>query len=96
MMQPDWRASDWLGIITAGALWTAMLPSGDFEAGIQSIIVQINKSVHGARFLAESCTRSCHLFPRLLAGSEQACDQCHSSRVSTFLTSSHCKFLPKH
>jgi hypothetical protein len=50
--------------------------------------------VHGARFSTEIYTRGCHWFPRLLASSEQSCDQWHSSRVSTFLTSSHCKLRP--
>jgi hypothetical protein len=45
-------------------------------------------------FSAEIYTRGCHWFPRLLASSEQACDQWHSFRVSTFLTSSHCKLRP--
>jgi hypothetical protein len=50
---------------------------------------------HGARFLTEIYTRGCHWFHtpvrlKLL----HACDQWHSSRVSTFLTSSHCKSRP--
>jgi hypothetical protein len=34
------------------------------------------------------------LVPRLLASSEQACDQRHSSRVSAPLTGWHCKLRP--
>ena len=34
----------------------------------------------------EISTRGCHWFPHLLASREQACDQWHSSRVSTRLT----------
>jgi hypothetical protein len=50
--------------------------------------------MYGARFSSGSYTRGCHWFPRLLALSEQACDQWHSSRVSSFLSSSHCKLRP--
>jgi hypothetical protein len=50
--------------------------------------------VYGARFPIGIYTRGCHWFPRLMASSEQACDQWHSSRVSTPLTSSHCKLRP--
>jgi hypothetical protein len=56
--------------------------------------VNYDPSRYGARFPAETSTRGCHWFPRLLASSDQACDQWHSSRVSTFLTSSHCKLRP--
>jgi hypothetical protein len=43
---------------------------------------------HGARFSTEIYTRACHWFPRLLRLKLlQTCDQWHSSRVSTFLTS---------
>jgi hypothetical protein len=52
------------------------------------------EAVYGAHFSAEIYTRGCHWFPRLLASSEQACDQWHSSRLSTFLTGWHCKFRP--
>jgi ankyrin repeat protein len=45
-------------------------------------------------FSAEIYTRGCHWIPRLLASSEQTCAQWHSSRKSTFLTSSHCKLRP--
>jgi hypothetical protein len=48
----------------------------------------------GARFPTEIYTRGCHWIPRLLASSEQTCDQWHSSRVYTFLTGSHCKLRP--
>jgi hypothetical protein len=41
---------------------------------------------YGARLSAEVYTRVCHCFPRLLARSEHACDQWHSSRVFTPLT----------
>jgi hypothetical protein len=44
MLAPDWRASDWLGIVTAGALWTALY-SGDFKDSIRKIIAQIRKNV---------------------------------------------------
>jgi hypothetical protein len=41
-------------------------------------------AVYGALFLGtDICTRGCHWFPRLLAGSEDACDQWHSSRAVT-------------
>jgi hypothetical protein len=46
-------------------------------------------------FSDRSLHRGCHWFPRLLlASSKQACDQCHSSRVSTSLTCSHCILRP--
>jgi hypothetical protein len=48
----------------------------------------------GARFSAEIYTLGCHWFPRLLATSEQACAEWHSSRVFTFLTGAHCKLRP--
>jgi hypothetical protein len=37
-------------------------------------------------FSTEIYTRGCHWFPRLLASSEQACDQWYSSRLATPLT----------
>jgi hypothetical protein len=43
MVQADWRASDWLGIITAGALWTPLY--NEFETGIKGIISQMEKSI---------------------------------------------------
>jgi hypothetical protein len=49
---------------------------------------------HGSFFPAGIYTQCCHWFPHLLASSEQACDQWHSSPVSTFLTGSHCKLCP--
>jgi hypothetical protein len=45
----------------------------------------------GARFPTGIYTRGCHWIPRMFASSEHACDQWHSSRKFTFLTSSHCK-----
>jgi hypothetical protein len=46
-------------------------------------------AVYGARFSTELYTRRCHWFPCLLASSEHACDQCHSSRAFTFLLPVH-------
>ena len=43
MMSPDWKASGWLGIITAGALWTPMYD--DFETNAKKLILQIQRSV---------------------------------------------------
>jgi hypothetical protein len=48
----------------------------------------------GRGFLTEVYTLGCHWFPRLLASSEYACDQWHSSRVFTPLTGWHCTFRP--
>jgi hypothetical protein len=49
---------------------------------------------YGAHFSVEIYTRGCHCIPRLLASSEQTCDQWHSSRKFSFLTSSHCELRP--
>jgi hypothetical protein len=65
------------------------------EPGLLSGELAVDTEIlHGARFSAEICTRGCHWIPRLLASSEQTCDQWHSSRKSTFLTSSHCESRP--
>jgi hypothetical protein len=50
---------------------------------------------HGARFPTEIYTRGCHWIPRMFDPTLfHACDQWHSSRVSTPLTGSHCKSRP--
>jgi hypothetical protein len=52
-------------------------------------------AVHGARFSTEIYTRGWHWFPHLCsARSKHACDQWRSTRVSTFLTGSHCTLRP--
>jgi hypothetical protein len=53
-----------------------------------------NYAVHGARFPTEMYTRGCHWIPRMFASMRGI--QWHSSRVSTFLTSSQCKYVSKH
>ena len=49
MVQKNWRASDWLGIITAGALWTPisfdLKDSGDFGASVGKLVAQIQKTL---------------------------------------------------
>eukprot|EP01047_Picozoa_sp_COSAG01_P093162 COSAG01_NODE_24361_length_781_cov_54.274194_1_plen_103_part_10 len=41
MLEKDWKASDWLGIITAGALWVPLFPGDTFEQGIDNLVDQI-------------------------------------------------------
>jgi hypothetical protein len=44
-LEQDWNASDWLGIITAGALWTPLYgPVGaDFEQSVTSLVEQVRR-----------------------------------------------------
>jgi hypothetical protein len=56
---------------------------------------QRESALCGARFPAEIYTRGCILDPtHVRLKLFHACDQWHSSRVSTPLTGSHCKFRP--
>jgi hypothetical protein len=43
MMQADWRASGWLGILTAGALWVPLHDEAVFEQGVDALFGQISK-----------------------------------------------------
>jgi hypothetical protein len=54
------------------------------EFNLSTLQVQCACSTHNS-------TRGCHWFPRQLASSEHACDQCLSSQVFTHLTGWHCK-----
>jgi hypothetical protein len=50
----------------------------------------LNRGVGTVRVFRQGFTlRGCHWFPRMLAGSDHACDQRHSSRVSIPLTGWH-------
>ena len=40
-----WKPSDWLGVITAGALWTPLFSEADFETNITSLVSQVQASV---------------------------------------------------
>ena len=41
MMEPDFTPSGWLGILTAGLLWTPLWNPSSFEADLDSIVKQI-------------------------------------------------------
>jgi len=41
MAQKDWKASGWLGIITAGLLWMDFRPGTDFEKSLTSLTKEI-------------------------------------------------------
>jgi hypothetical protein len=41
MMQADFTAKKWLGILTAGSIWIAMHEPSALEAGIDSLIAQM-------------------------------------------------------
>jgi hypothetical protein len=43
-LEEGWQPSDWLGVITAGALWTKLVES-DFDQGIMNLIGQVHASV---------------------------------------------------
>lgn len=45
MMEIDWKPSDWLGVITAGALWTPLSVEGDFAQNINNIVSQVQAVV---------------------------------------------------
>merc|ERR1712097_80157 len=40
-----WRASGWLGIVVAGALWTPLRSDGEFESNVRSLVEQIKSAV---------------------------------------------------
>ena len=41
----NWRPSNWLGLITAGALWTPLIKDADFEDNIAALAGQVKKSL---------------------------------------------------
>jgi hypothetical protein len=43
-----WRPSGWLGIVTAGALWTNLRDDSDFEGSIRGLVEQIKGAVPGS------------------------------------------------
>jgi hypothetical protein len=47
MMQPNFTAKGWLGILTAGSIWTPMHESASVVAGIDNLIVQAQHVVPG-------------------------------------------------
>lgn len=48
MMQPDWKASGWLGIITAGTLYVQM--HGDMPACVGNLMVQVQRTLESRGF----------------------------------------------
>jgi hypothetical protein len=52
MLQADWRASDWLGIITAGALWTPLF--NDLRVGVAGKVLWVQQ-----HFALEGCYWGC-------------------------------------
>jgi hypothetical protein len=45
LMQPDYQASGWLGIVTAGALWVPLYDAATFDTGIEQLVQQIKNTV---------------------------------------------------
>jgi hypothetical protein len=43
MLQADWQATGWLGILTAGALWVPLHNQSAFEGGVDNLFDQIQK-----------------------------------------------------
>jgi hypothetical protein len=41
MMEPNFAAKKWLGILTAGSIWTPMYKQSAVDAGIENLIVQM-------------------------------------------------------
>jgi hypothetical protein len=48
VLESGWRASAWLGIVTAGALWVPIHDGGSFEKDIDSLFGQLEKLVPSA------------------------------------------------
>lgn len=44
-MQSGWTASEWLGIVTAGALWTPMHEETTMQRNVQGLVDQIKLAV---------------------------------------------------
>jgi hypothetical protein len=44
-MEAGWSASDWLGVITAGSLWTPLIDERDFDENIRQLMAQIQSAV---------------------------------------------------
>ena len=53
MMQKDYAAGGWLGIISAGKKWTPLYDDATFEDGIEAIITEIRHAVPDARPASE-------------------------------------------
>jgi hypothetical protein len=45
MMQDEWKATGWLGIVTAGALWTPFFEQDKFDVNLRSLVQQIQRHV---------------------------------------------------
>jgi hypothetical protein len=45
MMVDGWAASGWLGLLTAGKLWTPLTTKDTFEKDVVNLVVQIGKEV---------------------------------------------------
>jgi hypothetical protein len=71
------------------------IPPGCGQLSVRVTADGPTRILHGARFSTGIHTRGCHWCTRRCsAGSEQACDQWHSSRASTFLTSARFTLRP--
>ena len=53
MMQPDFTAKGWLGILTAGSIWTPMYNSATVLDGVDKLIVQAQHVVPGLQIDGE-------------------------------------------
>jgi len=47
MMQPNFAAQNWLGILTAGSIWTSMHDSASVIAGVAKLIAQAKRIIPG-------------------------------------------------
>ena len=46
MVQPSpWRATEWLGIVTAGSLWTPLYDEAKMQKNLESLVQQIKRAV---------------------------------------------------
>jgi hypothetical protein len=49
MMQPDFTAKGWLGILTAGSIWTPMHEPSTVMGGVGKLVVQVRQLIPGMR-----------------------------------------------
>ena len=43
MMQDNWRATEWLGLLTAGSLWTPLHDASTMQENLPRLVEQISK-----------------------------------------------------
>lgn len=48
MMQPDFKAKGWLGILTSGSIWTPMHDRATVPDGVDNLIIQVQHVLHGS------------------------------------------------